>query len=49
MLAAAQGFDAIIGIEFAPLICQIAEQNLVRFFRPETRQMVHHQCGCHVS
>ena len=34
MLAAAQGFDAIIGIEFAPLICQIAEQNLVRFSGP---------------
>jgi hypothetical protein len=31
MLAASQGFDTIIGIEFAPLICQIAEQNLVRF------------------
>jgi SAM-dependent methyltransferase len=31
MLAALQGFDTIIGIEFAPLICQIAEQNLVRF------------------
>lgn len=31
MLAASQGFDPIIGIEFAPLICQIAEQNLVRF------------------
>ena len=31
MLAAQQGFDAIIGIEFAPLICQIAEQNLARF------------------
>jgi predicted RNA methylase len=32
MLAALQGFDTIIGIEFAPLICQIAEQNLARFF-----------------
>src|SRR5258706_281335 len=31
MLAASQGFDTIIGIEFAPLICQIAEQNLVDF------------------
>ena len=31
MLAALQGFDTIIGIEFAPLICQIAEQNLDRF------------------
>ena len=31
MLAALQGFDTILGIEFAPLICQIAEQNLVRF------------------
>jgi len=31
MLAALQGFDTIIGIEFAPLICQIAEQNLARF------------------
>src|SRR5258708_39667077 len=31
MLAASQGFDRIFGIEFAPLICQIAEQNLVRF------------------
>jgi SAM-dependent methyltransferase len=31
MLAALQGFDSIVGIEFAPLICQIAEQNLARF------------------
>jgi predicted RNA methylase len=31
MLAALQGFDTIIGIEFAPLICQIAEQNLAHF------------------
>lgn len=31
MLAALQGFDTILGIEFAPLICQTAEQNLVRF------------------
>jgi predicted RNA methylase len=31
LLAASQGFDKIMGIEFAPLICQIAEQNLVRF------------------
>jgi predicted RNA methylase len=31
MLAALQGFDTILGIEFAPLICQIAEQNLARF------------------
>jgi predicted RNA methylase len=31
MLAASQGFDTIIGIEFVPLICQVAEQNLARF------------------
>jgi SAM-dependent methyltransferase len=31
LLAALQGFDRIIGIEFAPLVCQIAEQNLARF------------------
>lgn len=31
MLAALQGFDTILGIEFAPLLCQIAERNLVRF------------------
>jgi len=31
MLAALQGFDTILGIEFAPLICQIAEQNLAGF------------------
>jgi predicted RNA methylase len=31
MLAALQGFETIIGIEFAPLICQIAQENLVRF------------------
>jgi SAM-dependent methyltransferase len=31
MLAALQGFETIIGIEFAPLICQIAEQNLAGF------------------
>ena len=31
MLAALQGFDAILGIEFAPLICQVAGQNLVHF------------------
>jgi SAM-dependent methyltransferase len=31
MLAALQGFDTIVGIEFAPLICQVAEQNLLRF------------------
>jgi predicted RNA methylase len=31
MLAALQGFETIIGIEFAPLICQIAEQNLASF------------------
>ena len=29
ILAAQQGFDTIIGIEFAPLISQIAEQNLI--------------------
>jgi SAM-dependent methyltransferase len=34
MLAALQGFDTIIGIEFAPLICQIAEQNLAHFSGP---------------
>ena len=31
MLAALQGFDTILGIEFAPLICRIAERNLGRF------------------
>jgi len=31
MLAALQGFETILGIEFAPLICQAAEQNLVQF------------------
>lgn len=31
MLAALQGFDAIVGIEFAPLISQIATRNLTRF------------------
>lgn len=31
MLAALQGFNTILGIEFAPLICRIAEQNLGRF------------------
>lgn len=31
MLAALQGLDTILGIEFAPLICQVAEQNLVHF------------------
>src|SRR6476661_3995083 len=31
MLAALKGFDTILGIEFAPLLCQIAEQNLARF------------------
>jgi len=31
MLAALQGFDTILGIEFAPLLCQVAERNLARF------------------
>lgn len=31
MLAALQGFDTVLGIEFAPLICQVAEQNLDHF------------------
>jgi SAM-dependent methyltransferase len=31
MLAALHGFDAVLGIEFAPLICEIAEQNLLDF------------------
>jgi predicted RNA methylase len=31
LLAALRGFETIIGIEFAPLICQIAEQNLAGF------------------
>jgi predicted RNA methylase len=31
MLAALQGFDTIIGIEFAPLLCEIAKQNFTNF------------------
>lgn len=31
MLAAEYGFDRIRGIEFVPLLCRIAEQNLMRF------------------
>jgi predicted RNA methylase len=31
MLAALRGFDTILGVEFAPLICQIAERNLAHF------------------
>jgi predicted RNA methylase len=31
MLAALQGFDTVLGVEFAPLICRVAEQNLVDF------------------
>lgn len=31
MLAALQGFDTILGIEFAPLICRMAKENLARF------------------
>ncbi|CCE09363.1 hypothetical protein BRAS3843_3160051 [Bradyrhizobium sp. STM 3843] len=31
MLAAQFGFDRVQGIEFAPLLCRVADQNLVRF------------------
>jgi SAM-dependent methyltransferase len=34
LLAALRGFETIIGIEFAPLICQVAEQNLANFSGP---------------
>jgi predicted RNA methylase len=31
MLAALRGFDRVIGIEFAPVLCEMAEQNLKNF------------------